>query len=183
MESTKWIPAGNFGWNFGDDGNGVNRIQSIYPVSRGMRELVNQLSGLNRVIFSHVWKVQNEFLQENLDGTFGMLGMLYIGYKVFILCPEGWGNGLIHFPAQTSNIQSYLDSTKWIPPGRFGWNFWDTGNVVYRIQSIYPVSWGMREWVNKLSGLKQVIFSHIWKVQNEFLQENLDGTFGMRGML
>ena len=65
----------------------------------------------------------------------------------------------------------------------FGWNFWDAGNVVNRIQSIYPVSRGMREWVNKLSGLKQVIFSHIWKVQNEFLQETLDGTFGMMGML
>src|SRR5271156_641395 len=88
----------NFGWNFWDAGNVVNRIQSIYPVSRGMREWVNKLSGLKRVIFRHIWKVQNEFLQENLDGTFGMMGMLYIGYKGFILCSEGWGNGLINLP-------------------------------------------------------------------------------------
>ena len=87
-----------------------------------------------------------------------------IAYRVFILSPEGWGNGLITFRAQTSNIQSYLESTKWI--GTFG------------IRSIY-----LREWVNKLSRLKQVIFSHIWKVQNKLLQENLDGTFGMLGML
>src|SRR5277367_3803317 len=105
-------------------------MQSSYPVSRRMRELVNELSGHKRVIFSHIWKVQNEFLQENLDGTFGMLGMLYIGYKF-----------------------------------------------------IYPVSRGMGEWVIKPSWLKRVILRHIWKVQNEFLQENLDGTFGMLGML
>src|SRR5271156_5754325 len=120
-----------------------------------MGEWVNKLSWLKRVIFRHIWKVQKEFLQENLDGTFGMLEMLYIRYKVFILCHEGWGNGLIDFPgsAQTSNIQSYLESTKGIPPRKFGWNFWDAGNVVYQIQSIYPVSRGMGEWVNRLSWL------------------------------
>ena len=150
----------------------VDSIQSVHTMSRGNTEwgkwTLGARNSLQAVICSLICKIGNKCF-----GPIYGLWNRHIAYRVFILCPAGWVDGVNRLSGAQNSVQPLIFSRICkIGNECFGpiWG-WCNCRIAYRVVILCPAGWG--DGVNRLSGaqnsLQPVIFSLICKIGNKLL--------------